>query len=240
MPRECPDWDALAPYCEHFESGGLNRSILAILEPLLHPPLLYVGSGRGTLPAQLAQRFGRAAVRSVDRSVAMCRRARHESGLDCVAAEAASLPFPDGSFATVLCATGVLEYVERHECVAALAGMARVCGSSGQVLVSAACSDGDVRWDADQHRLVEAWYERRFDNAPKSARAFDALASALGGRDAARELLLESLPRFGRAIATEDLAAVARRAGLEIAASGINHDGIGVWRLVHASGKPAE
>ena len=116
----------------------------------------------------------------------------------------------------------------------ALAGMACVCSRvSGQIVLSAASGDSGVRWDTDQHKLVEAWSEGRLDDTAESARAFNALASALGDRKAARELLLGSLPRFGRAIATEDLTIAAERAGLEVAASSVNDDGIGLWRLVH-------
>jgi hypothetical protein len=54
-PVKAPDWDALAPHWEHFEDGGLNREILAGLERLIRPPLLYVGSGRGGLAARVAR-----------------------------------------------------------------------------------------------------------------------------------------------------------------------------------------
>jgi SAM-dependent methyltransferase len=237
MPHELPNWDALAPYWEHFEDGGFNRSMFISLEPIVRPPVLYVGGGLGSLPAQLVERFGAAAVHSVDRSVTMCRRAQRDLGINCVAAEAARLPFPEGSFTTVLCATGVLEYMAQDELTAALAGMGRVCESSGQLLVTAACSDGNVCWDGDQHRFVEAWYAGRFDDTPESTRAFNAVASALGNREAARDLLLRSLPHTGRAITTAGLTVAAERARLEVAAGWINEDGIGLWRLVsHGKG----
>jgi ubiquinone/menaquinone biosynthesis C-methylase UbiE len=231
MSHQAPDWDALALYWEHFEDGGFNRRMLAVLEPLVRPPVLYVGGGLGTLPNRLAGRFGKAAVHSVDRSEGMCRRARRDFGINCVVAEAAGLPFLDGSFVTVLCATGVLEFMEQDELISALAEMGRVCASSGDLLVTAACSDGSVHWGGDQHRLVEAWYANRFEDSPESARAFNAIASAIGSRDAAREFLLRTLPRVGRAITTAEMTVAAGRIRLEVAASRINDDGIGLWRL---------
>lgn len=232
--REVPNWDALAPYWEHFEDGGLNQRTLAAVSTALRPPLLFVGGGRGSLTAVLVERFGSAAVLSVDRSLAMCRRARRDHGLACLAADVARLPLPDASFATVLCATGVLEYIGQHGLAGALGEMGRVCGPGGQVLVCAACSDGDVFWAVDQHRFVEAWYAGRINEVSESARAFGAVASALGSREAARELLLQSWPRVGRAITATELTVAAALVGLEVTASRINDDGIGLWRLVPA------
>lgn len=227
--RGSPDWDALAPYWHHFEGGGLTLHLLARAHPLLRPPLLYVGSGLGAIPAALATRFGADAVVCVDRSVAMSQRARRDHALACVAADGRHLPFPDDAFATLVCAAGVLEYLDVEQLIAMLVEMGRVGGHRGQVLAYAACSDGGVRWDIDQHQFVEAWHAGRSGTA--SARAFDAVAEAMGSRDAARELLLSSIPRQGRAIAGETLAAAAHQAGLRVAATHIDKSGICQWLL---------
>lgn len=233
--RESPDWDALAPHWEHFEDGGLNRRVLATVVSVLRPPLLHVGCGRGSLTAVLATRFGPAAVHAVDRSVAMCRRADRDHGIRCVAADGARLPFPDASFATVLCSTGVLEYLDGAMVTEVLTEMGRVCERAGQVLAFAACADGDVHWEVDQHRFVEAWYAGRGD-APSSARALEAVAVALGSREAARDLLLRSMPPTGRAVTAATVVVAASRAGLTVVGDWVDTDGIGLWRL--APGAP--
>src|SRR4051812_4969096 len=197
IPRQSPDWDALAPYWEHFEDGGLDQDGLADIEPLVQPPLLYVGSGRGGLAARLTHRFGQAAVHSVDRSPTMCRRAQRDHGIISLAADAARLPLRDSCFATVLCASGVLEYLDHNGRTRVLAEMGRVCEPHGQVIVWAASGDTGVHWGTDQHALVRAWFAGRFDDKPAAVAAFNAVAAAMGDRAAARALLLACLPQRG-------------------------------------------
>jgi ubiquinone/menaquinone biosynthesis C-methylase UbiE len=227
MTGAAPGWDDLAPVWEHLEGGGLNARLIATLVTSLETPLLHVGGGRGSLTALLASRLG-GSVTHLDASMAMCARARQDFGLVSVVAEADDTPFPDGTFAAVLCSTGVLEFADADGRAAALAEMRRLVAPGGPVVVAAACSDSDVHWDVDQHRLVEAWYAGAGDTP--AAAAFDAVAAAVGGRPSARALLLRALPRVGRAVASSDLAAAAARAGLRIEAARLD-DGIGVWRL---------
>jgi SAM-dependent methyltransferase len=213
-----PDWDALAPHWEHFEDGGLNREIFAGLKLLVRPPLLYVGSGRGGLAARVARL-------SVDRSFAMCQHAHQDHGIACVAADAAHLPLRSGCFATVLCATGVLEFLSHSERVRVLAELGRVCGPDGQVLAFAACGDSGVHWGVNQHALVRAWFAGRVPMP-----AFDAVAA--GDREAARDMLLASLPQRGQSVSSEELAAAAADAGMKMVEAHVGNDGIGRWRLV--------
>ena len=54
------------------------------------------------------------------------------------------------------------------------------------------------------------------------------MASSLGSREAAREFLLRSLPRVGRAIATAELTIAAGRAGLTVTDGRVTNDGVGL------------
>jgi SAM-dependent methyltransferase len=231
LPRRSPDWDALAPYWEHFEDGGLDQKALAEIAPLVQAPLLYVGSGRGGLVAGLTRRFGRAAVHSVDRSTAMCQRAKQDHGIISLAADAAQLPFPDSGFATVLCATGVVEYLDHNGRTRVLAELGRVCRPGGQVIAWAACGDNGVHWETDQHALVRAWFAGRFDDRPAAVSAFNAVATAMGDRARAQALLLAGLPQRGRAVSAAEVAAAAADAGIDVVRSHVDNDGIGRWHL---------
>lgn len=233
-----PDWDALVPVWHLLEDGGLNRDIVLAVGPLVEPPVLCVGGGTGFVPALVRDQLEGAPVVSLDCSEAMTRRARHRTGLACVMGDAVALPFSGGRFGTVLCATGVLEFMTSAGRAAAVAEMARVCRPGGLLLIAAASSDSGVIWDIDQHALVRSWFGRGLADDSPVATTFDAVASAVGGRQEARALLLSSLPRRGRSLTTPIVAAAADAAGLDGPELVIELNGTGVWRIAPAGAFP--
>ena len=230
MSRATVDWDALAPYWECFEDGGFNRRALGFLEATIVPPLLFVGGGRGLLPARLTEQFGSREVIVVDRSIPMCKRARNEFRLQCAAADVTTLPFRTGVFRTVLCTTGILEAQHADTRVGSLSEMGRVCLQAGQLLVTAACVDEDNDSRVDMHRLLERSYRGEARGSDPFSTALTTIANRLGSGSAAYELLTRSLPRFAQMVTPDQLVAAATRARLEVAAT-FQLEGVGIWKL---------
>lgn len=227
-----PDWEALAPVWYAMEDGGLNRDLVMRITSLIRPPVLCVGGGAGQLADLVRDRLGGAPVVSLDSSWGMTRRARLRPGLECLVADAVALPFAGQPFTTVLCATGVLEFMSPDERGRALTEMARACRRPGQLLLAGASSDGNVIWDVDQHALVRAWYAHRLPPDSAAGHTFDTVARDVGGRDAAQALLLSSLPRVGRSLTTPMLAETATQAGLKAPQKVMELNGTGVWRVL--------
>lgn len=224
-----PDWDALAPVWHLLEDGGLNRDLVGAVAPLIRPPVLCLGGGGGLVPDLVRAQLPDGPVVSLDRSFRMSSRAHRRHGLSCLVGDATALPFSGERFATVLCATGVLEFLTPTGCAVALAEMARVCRWGGVLLLAAASGDGKVSWDIDQHALVHSWYAYDLpDDSPASV-SFDAVAAVVGGRRSARALLLSSLPRRGRSLTTPMVAAAADRADLGAPERVVEVNGTGVW-----------
>lgn len=234
-----PDWDALAPVWHCFELLGLNTSLLSRLASSVVPPVLYVGGGRGKLPAQLARSIDDH-ITVIDISEGMARRARDEFGIEYVLADVAALPFGDCSFASAVCATGVLEYMKGSEKVQALMELARVTCGVGPILVSAAVvpetSDGAAN---NAPTAVEDWWRgSRLARVPRPryALAFDAVARELGGRRAAYELLLTAFPVDARPLVPAEFAREVAAAGLVETAADLNAaPGVAVWKLCRSS-----
>lgn len=215
----------------------------------LLPPVLYVGGGRGTYAAHLQKWLGRDSVTVVDLSPAMARRARADFGLEYVVADVRHLPQPDRTFASVICATGVLEYLDLTDRKTALQEMARVCRRGGLILITAfALPDRgeeelgshlrlEEQRGTDEHRLLETWF-RHYDTLSYPERrlvsAFNAVAREMGDRVAAYHLLKDSLPRYDQRIVFGRFGATISAAGLLTESVQFLADqGIGIWHLVH-------
>jgi ubiquinone/menaquinone biosynthesis C-methylase UbiE len=243
-----PDWNALAAYWHCFEIGGFNKSTLSAIMSSLISPLLYVGGGRGTYPAYLQKWLGRDNVTVVDLSSAMARRAQADFGLEYIVADVRHLPCSDNGFASVLCVTGIFEYLETVDHEIALREMARVCCKGGPILITAAASPGGVKevnqshlsFDRqpriDEHRRLETWF-RHYDalsNPEKRTMSlFNAVAREMGDRVAAYHLLKDSLPRYGRRITFSSFAStIAAACLLTKSRQYMPERGIGIWHLV--------
>jgi len=199
------DWDALAQHWHLFEHGGSDDAIIAAaIDDGACAPLLYVGCGLGTYAAHAAVRVGQ--VVAVDRSRAMARRARQlHPELPIVVADVAALPFADGAFRGVICATGVLEHLGER-LAASLAELARVARGA-PIHVAAFVARRGPRYD--RHAAIEAWLVR--DAADE---VFDRVAADLGDRERAAQLLIDAFPRYGPEIHERELIDGAATAGL--------------------------
>jgi ubiquinone/menaquinone biosynthesis C-methylase UbiE len=243
-----PNWDALAPYWHCFETYGLNRTILSLLLSLSTPPILYVGGGRGAYPARLESHVGRRRLLVVDASWPMARRARADFGLEYIVADVRNLPRPDLSASSVICATGVLEYMSHANCVAALSEMGRICVRGGAILITAFASapgtqpeeSGRVKAvtqpGVDIHRRLEKWFYH-YETLPLSERRlvlpYNAVARQLGDRAAAYRLLRESLPRYEQPMDPARFARLIEEAGLIVKSEQyVEERGVAIWHLI--------
>jgi SAM-dependent methyltransferase len=97
------NFDALAPHWDGIRCGDTPAPVLTVLDRLDGPPrrVLDVGTGTGLAAGILAERFPAAEIVGVDLSPRMIEVARREHGDERVrfdVADAASLPYEDGSF----------------------------------------------------------------------------------------------------------------------------------------------
>lgn len=183
---------------------GHHRSVLAAhrrrtatnsagyLLPYLRPGLtvLDVGSGAGTITADLAEMVapGRlVAVERTDPALALTRDEVRERGLetvDGIVADAARLPFPDGSF-DVVHAHQVAQHLQ--DPVAALAEWRRVCAPDGLLAVR----DADYAaftWSPespalDRWRSLYLAVAREAGGEPEAGAHLPSWAEAAGLRD---------------------------------------------------------
>lgn len=135
MTSPCQFWDALAPHHAAIEDSYLDRRSLRRILPQIRPPVLVVGAGQGLLVAEL-RRFG-LECKGVDSSVQMNHQARLRRGIDLVQADARSMPFSSGSFATVIYATGVIDSMREEAAInQMLMEGRRVLANDGKIFVA--------------------------------------------------------------------------------------------------------
>lgn len=136
MTDEKSFWDALSPYMDFAEDVlGINAENLCPIIPLIESPVLVVGAGQGLLVEALRQRGFR--TEGIDLSRQMVMRAERRRGIRLILARAEQLPFEDGGFKTTLIATGVLDFVNDGNRIAAILNEARrVTSSQGNLFVA--------------------------------------------------------------------------------------------------------
>lgn len=227
---KAPDWDALAPYWHCFENVGLSKTILSALKPYLNLPILYIGGGRGTYPAFLRNWVGQENLAVVDSSPRMAQRAYIDFNLKYVVSDARDLPFSDQSFGSVVCATGVLEFLDLSEQKKALKEMARICLPKGSLLVTvfyheyfrseftAHASHNEPPVTYQQPDLLDRWFQHQSSLLPgekRIAASFSIVAREMGDRTAAYQLLRHSLSTSEGTIHLETFPYTARDVGLE-------------------------
>ena len=101
-------WDALAPHHSRIENNYFDLTSVRRIVAELQEPVLVVGAGQGLLVAELRKKG--VECDGVDFSAEMIRYAKSRRGLELVLADARALPFADGTYGTVVYATGVVDF----------------------------------------------------------------------------------------------------------------------------------
>ena len=182
------DWDALAPFAHLLDDLGSGDDLVdAVTGDGLVAPVLFVGAGRGRYAARLR---GRASpVLAIDASPAMARRGGAEARLPYVVADVRALPVAGAAFATVVCATGVIEMLGEDDRRAAIAELARV-GPWCAYVAAFAHPGGQAPPPFDLHDAIDAW-----QRGGGGHELFDGVAAAMNDRAAAAAILRRALPR---------------------------------------------
>src|SRR5712671_5557604 len=108
MTRSSNFWDALAPYHSTVENSYLDLPSLRHILHDIHQPVLVVGAGQGLIVAELQNKGIQC--EGVDLSSEMIRYARIRRALALAQADARSMPFGDGTYRTLIYATGVVDF----------------------------------------------------------------------------------------------------------------------------------
>jgi ubiquinone/menaquinone biosynthesis C-methylase UbiE len=128
-------WDALAPHHSAIENSYLDLPSLRRIQHDIFPPVLVVGAGQGLIVAAL-QEHG-LHCDGVDLSTEMIKYARLRRGLDLVHADAQALPFENGTYKTIIYATGVIDFLSDEETIRAILNEARrIEEASGNIFVA--------------------------------------------------------------------------------------------------------
>ena len=109
MTRASGYWDALAPHHSSLEENYFDLPSLRRIVHEVHEPVLVVGAGHGLIVAELRKNGFRSD--GVDLSSEMIRYAKTRRGLGLVQADARALPFGEGTYETIIYATGVVDFI---------------------------------------------------------------------------------------------------------------------------------
>ena len=139
----------MAPHHAAIENSYFDLASLRRILHDIHPPVLVVGAGQGLVVAELRKHGFQCD--GVDLSAKMIEYARRRRGLTLIQADARAMPFGDGAYATIIYATGVVDFMSGDEEIRAIMNEARrVVDHSGNIFVafyrfSAATEDFLVR-----------------------------------------------------------------------------------------------
>jgi len=128
-------WNALAPHHSKIENSYLDLPSLRRIVHEIYQPVLVVGAGQGLIVAEL-QKMG-VPCDGVDLSSEMIRYARIRRGLNLVQADAKAMPFGNGTYSTIIYATGVVDFMSNEEEIRVILNEARrIADHSGSVFVA--------------------------------------------------------------------------------------------------------
>lgn len=116
-------WDALAPHHSSIEDDYFDLSSLRLILPRIRQPVLVVGAGQGLIVEEL--RSNGFQTDGVDFSPEMIRYAKTRRRLELIHADARDLPFRDGAYQTIVCATGVIDFLADEEQIRSIMSAAR-------------------------------------------------------------------------------------------------------------------
>ena len=135
MTRSSDFWDALAPHHSTIENSYLDLPSLRRIEHEIHQPVLVVGAGQGLIVAELQKKGVRCD--GVDLSSEMIRYAKIRRGLDLVQADARAMPFKNGTYRTIIYATGVVDFMSDDEEIRVVMNEGkRIAEHSGNIFVA--------------------------------------------------------------------------------------------------------
>jgi hypothetical protein len=122
----CSDfWNVLAQLHAEIEDTNFDLASARRLLPEIKSPVLVVGAGQGLIVEEL-RKHG-CECDGVDLSSEMIRQAKLRRGITLVRADAKALPFPAGSYETIIYATGVVDFTadedDTHNSVLAMSLM---------------------------------------------------------------------------------------------------------------------
>jgi len=133
----CPSefWDSLAPHHSGIEKSYLDLRSLRLIAHDIHSPALVVGAGQGLIVAAL-QKQG-IGCDGVDLSAEMIRYARLRRELALIHADAKALPFGNGTYKTIIYATGVIDFISDEKAIRVIIDEARrVVEHEGNIFVA--------------------------------------------------------------------------------------------------------
>ena len=135
MTTSCEFWDALAPHHSKIENSYLDLPSLRRIVPDIHPPVLVVGAGQGLIVAELRRRGFQCD--GVDLSSEMIRYASLRRGLALIQADARAMPFGSGTYKTIICATGVVDFMSDEKEIRVIMNEARrIADPEGNIFVA--------------------------------------------------------------------------------------------------------
>ena len=135
--REVPAsvWDLEAPYHGSFENHFLDLSSVRAAVGAVREPALVVGAGQGLIVEELRKQGLHCD--GVDLSSQMIKYAKLRRGLILAEADARALPFETGTYATIIYATGVIDFIADEAQVGLILNEGRrVLTPSGNILVA--------------------------------------------------------------------------------------------------------
>ncbi len=128
-------WETWAPYWSYFEDSMLDIEGIQKLSIDIVDPVLVIGAGHGLLVEQLLQKGFK--VDGVDLSPQMIKCAKERRNIDLICADARKLPFADGSYQTVVVATGVVDFMDDEQQIKDIVTEARrVTVANGKTLLA--------------------------------------------------------------------------------------------------------
>lgn len=132
----CSDfWDVLAQFHAEIEDTNFDLASVRRLIPEIRSPVLVVGAGQGLIVEELRRRGYECD--GVDLSSEMIRQAKLLRGISLFQADAKSMPFPAASYATIIYATGVVDFTADEDDIRAmLMEGRRVIRESGKIFVA--------------------------------------------------------------------------------------------------------
>lgn len=128
-------WTAWSPYWSYQEDFFLDSETINKLSAAIVSPVLIVGAGQGLLVDQLQKNDF--TVDGIDSDSQMISHAKKRRGLDIFQADAANMPFADGSYKTSIIATGVVDFINEEEQIKLIINEAlRVTDGFGKIFVA--------------------------------------------------------------------------------------------------------